>query len=153
VRTPPLLTGSQGNDQVLSDGNSLVGWGEEPYLTEFGPDGQILFEMHYPSPGQSYRAYRFPWNAQPAAPPALVVKSSGTESATVYASWNGATDVSEWRVLGGPSATELTAIATVPATGFETSIPVSTTDPDFVVQALGAGGQVLGTSQPTVRQE
>jgi hypothetical protein len=153
VRTPPLLTGSQGNDQVLSDGNSLVGWGEEPYLTEFGPEGQILFEMHYPSPGQSYRAYRFPWNAQPAAPPALVVKSSGTESATVYASWNGATDVSEWRVLGGPSATELTAIATVPATGFETSIPVSTTDPDFVVQALGAGGQVLGTSQPTVRQE
>ena len=51
VRTPPLITGSQGNDQVLADGNSLVGWGEEPYITEFNPAGQILFEAHIPPPG------------------------------------------------------------------------------------------------------
>ncbi|HEY4812294.1 MAG TPA: arylsulfotransferase family protein [Solirubrobacteraceae bacterium] len=151
VRTPPLLTGSQGNDQVLANGNSLVGWGEVPYITEFNPAGQILFEANFPAPGQSYRAYRFPWNAQPAEPPAAAVTASSGETATVYASWNGATDVSEWRVLGGPSATELTAIANAPATGFETAIPVSTTDPEFVVQALGVGGQVLGSSKPTVR--
>ncbi len=151
VRSPPLLTGSQGNDQVLADGNSFVGWGEEPYLTEFNPAGQILFEARFPSPGQSYRAYRFPWSGQPAAAPSVGVTAITGETATVYASWNGATDVSEWRVLAGPSTTELTSIATVPATGFETSIPVITTDPDYVVQALGAGGQVLGTSQPVER--
>ena len=33
--------GSQGNDQILSDGNSFVGWGEEPYFTEFNLDPSI----------------------------------------------------------------------------------------------------------------
>jgi Arylsulfotransferase (ASST) len=151
VRTPAILAGSQGNDQVLADGDSLVGWGEEPYITEFSASGQMLFDAHFPSPGQSYRAYRFEWNAQPAAPPSVAVKSSAVESATVYASWNGATDVSEWRVLGGPSPTTLTPIATAVSTGFETTIPVSTTDPDFAVQALGSSGQVLGTSTTATR--
>jgi hypothetical protein len=75
VRTPALLTGSQGDDQLLSDGDSFVGWGEEPYFTEFGPTGQILFEGRIPYPGQSYRAFRFPWSATPAARPAVAVIS------------------------------------------------------------------------------
>jgi Arylsulfotransferase (ASST) len=151
VHTPAILTGSQGNDQVLADGDSLVGWGEEPYITEFSASGQTLFDAHLSPPGQSYRAYRFVWNAQPAAPPSAAVKSSTAEAATVYASWNGATDVSDWQVLAGPSSTTLTPIATVASTGFETAIPVSTTDPDFAVQALGSSGQVLGTSKPVTR--
>ena len=28
-----------GNTQVLDNGNVVVGWGSEPYVTEFGPDG------------------------------------------------------------------------------------------------------------------
>ncbi len=51
VHTPPILTGSQGDDQVLADGDSLVGWGEEPYITEFSPSGQMLFDGHFPAPG------------------------------------------------------------------------------------------------------
>jgi hypothetical protein len=152
VRTPPLLTGSQGNDQVLADGNSFVGWGEEPYLTEFDPAGQTLFEAHFPSPGQSYRAYRFPWNGQPAAAPSAGVTANTGETAVVYASWNGATDVSEWRVLGGESATSATApLATAPASGFETAIPVSSADAYFAVQALGPTGQVLASSAAAAR--
>jgi hypothetical protein len=145
VHTPALLTGSQGNDQLLSDGNSFVGWGEAPYFTEFSPTGQTLFEGHIPSPGESYRAFRFPWNATPATPPSVAVTSnSGT--ATVYASWNGATDVTTWRILAGASPTTLTPIATATATGFETAIAVDSTDADFAAQALSATGQVLGTS-------
>ncbi len=145
VRTPALLSGSQGNDQVLSNGNSFVGWGEEPYFTEFGPAGQILFEGHLPSQGESYRAFRFPWSATPATSPAVAVTTtSGTTS--IYASWNGATGVSAWRVLGGASPATLTSIATAASTGFETSIAVDNTDPVFAVQALGASGEVLGTS-------
>jgi hypothetical protein len=152
VRTPPLLTGSQGNDQVLADGNSLVGWGEEPYLTEFNTAGQILFEAHFPSPGQSYRAYRFPWSGQPASAPSAGVTANTGETAVVYASWNGATDVSEWRVVGGESATSAIApLATAPASGFETAIPVSSADAYFAVQALGPTGQVLSTSAAAVR--
>jgi hypothetical protein len=152
VRTPPLLTGSQGNDQVLADGNSFVGWGEEPYLTEFNPAGQILFEARFPSPGQSYRAYRFPWSGQPAATPSAGVTANTGETAVVYASWNGATDVSEWRVVGGESATTATTpLATAPASGFETAIPVSSADAYFAVQALGATGEVLSTSAAAAR--
>lgn len=148
VRAPPLLSGSQGNDQVLADGNSFVGWGEEPFFTEFSPSGQIVFEGHIPSPGQSYRAYRFPWSALPAYPPLAAVVASGATD-TVYASWNGATGVSAWRLLGGASPTSLSPIATVASSGFQTTIAVGGTDADFVAQALGAGGEVLGSSAVT----
>jgi hypothetical protein len=151
VHTPALLAGSQGDDQVLPDGDSFVGWGEEPYLSEFNPAGQTLFDARIPSPGQSYRAYRFPWTATPAAPPAVAVRSSGAEAATVYASWNGATGVSGWTVLGGASPTSLSPLATVAASGFETAIPVSGADAYFAVQALGAGGQALGASAAVAR--
>jgi hypothetical protein len=151
VHSPPLLTGSQGNDQVLPDGDSFVGWGELPYFTEFGPDGETLFDARFPSPGQSYRAFRFPWSATPAAPPAVAVRSGEAGSATVYASWNGATGVSGWTVLGGASATTLSPIASVPSTGFETAIPVSSADAYFAVQALGSQGQALRTSAAVAR--
>jgi hypothetical protein len=145
VRAPPILTGSQGNDQVLSDGSSFVGWGEEPYFTEFGASGQIVYDGHFPSPGESYRAYRFPWSATPATPPALGVKDSG-EATTLYASWNGATGVSKWAILGGGSSTSLVPLTTVAASGFETTIPVASDDAYYLAQALGPEGQPLGSS-------
>jgi hypothetical protein len=146
VHTPALLAGSQGNDQVLANGNSFVGWGEESYFTEFSPTGQILFDAHIPFPGQSYRAYEFPWNATPAAPPAIAVRSTGAGNVTVYASWNGATGVSSWRILDGASPTGLVPIATAARTGFETAIPLPSTAGYYAVQALGPASQVLGTS-------
>ena len=147
VHSPALLAGSQGNDQVLADGDAFVGWGEEPYFSEFNSDGQLLFDARIPAPGQSYRAYRYPWSAVPAVPPAIAVPPSGADEATtVYASWNGATGVSEWTVLGGASPTTLAPLITVPSSGFETAIPMTSADAYFAVQALGAGAQALGTS-------
>jgi Arylsulfotransferase (ASST) len=151
VHTPALLSGSQGDDQVLPDGDSFVGWGEAPCFSEFNPAGQTLFDARIPAPGESYRAYRFPWSATPAAPPALAVRSSGGEALTAYASWNGATGVSRWTLLGGASPTSLSPLATVPTSGFETAIPVSGAGAYFAAQALGAGGQVLGTSAAVAR--
>jgi hypothetical protein len=146
VHSPALLAGSQGNDQTLPNGDSFVGWGEEPYLSEFSPSEQTVFDAHFPAPGQSYRAYRYPWSATPAAPPAVAVSASAAGAATVYASWNGATGVSEWTVLAGASPSTLSAITTVPSAGFETAIPVSGAGAYFAVQAVGTGGQLLGTS-------
>jgi Arylsulfotransferase (ASST) len=148
VRSPGRLAGSQGNAQLLPDGNSFVGWGESPYFTEFSAAGQVLFEGRLPFPGESYRAYRFPWSATPAAPPSIAVRTSGATS-IVYASWNGATEVSAWRVLGGATPATLTPVATVATSGFETAISVPSNSADFAVQALDGSGQVLGTS-PTV---
>jgi Arylsulfotransferase (ASST) len=151
VHTPSLLAGSQGNDQVLANGDSFVGWGEEPYFTEFSPSGQIVFDAHIPAPGQSYRAYRFPWSATPATQPAAAVRSSGAEAATVYASWNGATGVGAWRVLAGTSPASLVPVATSAVSGFETAVAVNSAAAYFAVQALGAEGQVLRTSPPVKR--
>jgi hypothetical protein len=146
VHTPPVLTGSQGNDQVLPDGDSFVGWGEEPFLTEFSPSGQVLFSARLPPNGQSYRAYRFAWSGQPTTPPAIAVKQTGAGTQTVYASWNGATGVSAWRILGGTSASALSPLATAPRQGFETAVPIASPDSWFAAQALGPDGQVLATS-------
>jgi hypothetical protein len=66
---------------------------------------------------------------------------------TVYASWNGATGVSAWRVLGGPTPATLSALTAAPSAGFETAIVVPA-NASFAVQALGAGGEVLGSSAP-----
>jgi hypothetical protein len=63
----------------------------------------------------------------------------------VYASWNGATDVSAWRVKAGQ-----TTIVTVARTGFETAVRVPSQATSFRAQALDSHGRVLGTS-PAVR--
>ncbi len=100
VRAPPVLSGSQGNDQVLANGDSFVGWGESPYFTEFNAAGQIVFDAHLPAPAQVYRSYRFEWNAVPAAVPSIALKAAGAAT-TVYASWNGATGVRSLARIGG----------------------------------------------------
>ena len=68
--------------------------------------------------------------------------------ATVYASWNGATRLASWRVLAGPSANQLSAVASAAKSGFETAIPLPQSYTSYEVQALDAGGHVIGTSRP-----
>ncbi len=134
--------------QALANGDWFVGWGQEPYFSEFSPEGALLFDAHFPPHDESYRAFRFEWTGTPAHPPAFAFQPGGTGAGTVYASWNGATLVASWRLLAGASATSLSTVAVVPRSGFETAIPVpaGTVGPYVAVQALGAAGQVLGTS-------
>jgi hypothetical protein len=148
VHTPALVSGSQGDSDTLPNGDVFVGWGEQPYITEFSPSGDVVFDARLPAPGQSYRAYRVPWSGTPAAPPSVAVRTTAPGTVTIYASWNGATAVRSWRVLGGDSPSGLVPLAGVTRTGFETAIPLPAAHPWFAVQALGADGQVLGTSQP-----
>jgi len=148
VHTPSISSGSQGNDEVMPNGDSFVGWGEEPYFTEFSASGKILFDAHLTAPTQSYRAFRFPWSATPATPPSISVKPGASGALTVYASWNGATQVSSWTVLAGASAGELQPATSAPRTGFETAIPLQSSASWFAVQALDTNGQPLGVSAP-----
>jgi hypothetical protein len=146
--TPPLVAGSQGNTQSLPGGAWLVGWGESPWLTEYGSHGQVLFDAHLPSSWESYRSYRQSWTGQPASPPAFSVSRSGAK-ATVYASWNGATAVASWRVLAGGSAQSLAVAGAAPRAGFDTAIALGRAPAAgsfFQVQALDASGAVLGVS-------
>jgi hypothetical protein len=141
----PLVAGSQGNVQALTGGDWMVGWGEVPYFTEFGAAGQLLFDAHFPSAYESYRAYRLPWTGHPGARPALAVGGSGR---TLCASWNGASELAAWRVIAGPTPAALSpAGASVPRTGFETAIAVPRdAGPYLAVQALDAADAVIGAS-------
>jgi Arylsulfotransferase (ASST) len=145
TNNPPLLSDSQGSVQPLADGNTFVDWGYQPYFTEFSRSGRQLFSMHFPSPIQTYRAFRFQWSGQPTTSPsiALATTAGGTR---VYASWNGATDVSSWQILAGPSSTTLDPVGQFADKQFETAMWVASTEPSFAVQALGPQGQVLATS-------
>jgi hypothetical protein len=147
THTPPLVAQSQGSIQPLANGDWFVGWGQEPDISEFGPEGQLLFDAHLPAQYESYRDFRFVWTGTPSYPPVFAFQSAAS-GGTVYASWNGATQVSSWRVLAGASASSLASVAEVPRSGFETPIPIpaGTAGPDVAVQALNGAGEVLGTS-------
>jgi hypothetical protein len=146
--SPRLLSGFEGNVQPLPNGDSFIGWGEQPYFSEFNFRGQLLFDARFVDSNTSYRAYRFPWVGAPQTDPAVVASTSGGRT-TVYASWNGATQVASWRVLGGATPTTLATAGSARRSGFETAIRVAGAK-DVAVQALDGHGNVLGQS-PTVQ--
>jgi hypothetical protein len=57
-----LSAASQGNAQTTDDGNLFVGWGILPYISEFDPSGNLLFNAELPAGVNTYRAYLLPWN-------------------------------------------------------------------------------------------
>lgn len=133
---------AMGNAQYLDDGHVLVGWGMDPVLTEFDETGEAIFELRGLALG-SYRAYRAPWRGRPVAPPDLAVGRDGR----AYMSWNGATEVSRWRVLAGSRPDRLAETATVNRTGFETAVPLDSSATVVRAEALDAGGRVLGRTR------
>jgi Arylsulfotransferase (ASST) len=147
TQAPPVLAGSQGNIQILPNGNVFVGWGSEPDFSEYTPDGRQIFNVKFPRPVQSYRAYRAPWNGHPMDPPAISASPDLAGGMTVYASWNGATGVARWQLLAGSAPSKLTPVTEVGSDGFETPIDVRATARYVGVRAIGSSGQVLGTSR------
>ena len=60
------------------------------------------FDARFTSNTSSYRAYRMSWSGQPNNPPSVAAAPNNDGTTEVWASWNGATTVSSWRVLAGP---------------------------------------------------
>jgi hypothetical protein len=142
-----ILAATQGNVQVLPNGNVFVGWGSEPFFSEFGTDGKLLFDASFPEQVESYRAFRFPWKGQPQDSPAIVAESGPENRVTIYVSWNGATEVDTWQVLAGGSPDKLEPMGSAPRQGFETAITLHTDEPHVAVKAKDGTGRVLGTSE------
>ncbi|HZU18840.1 MAG TPA: arylsulfotransferase family protein [Candidatus Dormibacteraeota bacterium] len=143
-----LLAPNQGSVELLPDGGALVGWGAQPYFSEFDQNGDLVLDGRLPADDQSYRAFARDWVGQPSEPPALAVGANAVGGSTVYASWNGATRVVTWQILAGESPGALRPVARVPHTGFETAISVNSSGPYFVAVALDRSGAELGRSQP-----
>jgi hypothetical protein len=142
-----VFSDTQGNVQVLPNGNVFVGWGSEPYFSEFSRDGKLLFDASFPPELESYRAFRFPWKGQPQEAPAVVAESGPEDKVTLYVSWNGATEVTTWQVLAGAGPDKLEPVGSVPRKGFETALMLQTDETYIAVKAKDSSGQVLGTSK------
>jgi hypothetical protein len=141
-----LLADNQGSMQLLPGDRALVGWGAEPYYTEFDSDGSVIMSGQLPNRDQSYRAFTGDWAGYPADKPAVALRANPSRGTAVYVSWNGATEVATWRVLAGKHPSSLAAVATQPRNGFETVIVADSKGPYFAVAAHDASGQQLGES-------
>lgn len=139
------LANAMGSAQLLADGRMFVGWGTEPHFSEFAADGRLLLDADMIKDAASYRAFTENWTGHPAELPAAEARHR-TGGATVYASWNGATEVRSWAVFAGTAGTSLTNVGTARKTGFETAIAVRSEGPHFAVQALDAKGKALAKS-------
>jgi hypothetical protein len=142
--SPALAAAFEGNVQALPGGDQFVGWGQQPYFSEYNQNGQLVFDGRFVDSNSSYRAYRIPWSASPTGAPAVAASASG-DTTNVYVSWNGATQVASWRVLAGASPDALQAVVTASKRGFETQIAIAA-QPYVKVQALDRTGRALATS-------
>lgn len=141
-----LLAGAMGSAQLLDDGGMFVGWGTEPYFSEFSPDGRLLLDGRITVGDSSYRAFTHAWSGHPAERPAAAARHRSGGGAVAYASWNGATNVATWRVLAGKSRTELHEVGSGRRSGFETAIGVRSNGPYFAAAAHDAKGTLLAKS-------
>lgn len=157
---PPFIDGyahiskSQGNFQRLENGNIVAGWGNDAFWTEYsGDDHEIVF---YGLLGvrnvMNYRVHKFNnWVGLPLTKPAMWTYSkSGMDdgSMSLYVSWNGATEVRDWRFWGSKSKDgPWETIVTAPKNGFETIQQHDRTYLYTYAEALDSQQKILGTSE------
>lgn len=140
-----LLASSQGNAQFLGNGHVMVGWGSEPFFSEFDRAGNLLLDGHFGSGADSYRVFRFPWRGQPTDDPAIAATRDG-DDVLVSTSWNGATQVARWQVRVGDDPNHLVPVLSAPKTQFETTLIIPSGPRYVQVRALNARGAVIGSS-------
>ena len=117
----------------------MVGWGIRPYFTTFDVNDAVIHDVQFgtdQSTVHSYRAFKSPWTAYPKTIPSFVMTNGSVPEA--YVSWNGATEVSTWRVLGGATPTDLVELSSNLRLGFETKLNVSVATEFVAVAAYDA---------------
>ena len=139
-----FLSGFVGSAVPQSNGDVLVDWGSVPRVSSIGPDGRekLVLRLRY----WSYRAAPARWVGRPPGAPAMVAKR-GNGHVTIWASWNGATEIDRWQILAGKDPNALSPVGSAPFEDLETRIRVHTDQPYVAVRALDAGGSVLGTAR------
>jgi hypothetical protein len=142
-----LLVGAEGNVQTLPDEHVFISWGAQSHVSEFSRGGRLLFDLALPPTSDTYQAYRYRWHGEPLDRPALAARRVGDGRVTVWASWNGATELRHWQLLAGERPSALAPVGRpVPRRDFETALRSRTDARWIAVRALGAGGR-LGQSR------
>jgi Arylsulfotransferase (ASST) len=145
-----LSSAAMGSVQALPGGHIFVGWGFAQRSSEFTAEGRLLTDMELlPTGVNSYRAFRARWHGHPHEPPAIAVTGDRqTHRRTLFASWNGATEVRYWLVRAGASARDLEPIGVAHHRGFETAIRLGRLTGHVAVTALDEAGNQLASSRP-----
>ena len=147
------LAGSRGSMQITENGNAFVGWGALPEMSEYSHDGLPLYHSKFAlvsSSQFSYRAFKFPWVGKPYWGPKLLPYSysclEDKKPLYAYVSWNGATEVKQWRFYEAHQETgPWISAGTVDKDGFETRVRLTETAAYVTVEALDANSTVLAT--------
>jgi hypothetical protein len=133
--------------QARPDGNVFVGWGAQPYFSEFSADGELLVDGQFESNTRSYRTFLTDWTGRPTDKPTVVARADTGGGFLVYVSWNGATEIDHWTVLSGTDPASLQPVASQSWSGFETTIVVNSNGPLFAAAAIDRAGNELGRSE------
>lgn len=150
-----ILSNSQGNTQLLGNGNTFHGWGDSPWISEHNADGEIVLAGKWANIGpMNYRAYSAGWQSTPAytQPAVYSYALSEDDPNVIYVSWNGATTVANWRYYGAAAiGDEFKLVDETGHRGFETIQTLPDFYPWVMVEALGPDGTSLRNSsfQPT----
>ncbi|MGH2888631.1 MAG: arylsulfotransferase family protein [Solirubrobacteraceae bacterium] len=140
-------SGTLGSVQLLHDGRVFVGWGDQPYFSEFAADGTLLLDGQLPVGVRSYRAFTADWVGHPSDRPRIVARANPATGFVIHASWNGATEIDHWTVLGGAQQSSLAPVGSQQWSGFETVIAVKSKGPYFCAVALDEHNNELGRSE------
>lgn len=150
--TKNILSASQGNTQVLSNGNIFHGWGDWPLFSEHTPDGNAVWTANIgPNQGEvmNYRAFSGEWYSIPSTTvPALWTFSKNTDAlVAMYVSWNGCTEVMTWTFYGANDYYDtFTKIGGTSKNGFETIYQSETHYIYTFAEAIGYDGSSLRNS-------
>ena len=143
-----LSAGSQGNAQGLDNGDTFVGWGALPRLSEFDSGNNLLFDAALPAGYNSYRTYRFEWVGEPDTRPTATGQVTSDGDTVVHAIWNGATEVARWDVVDASGSASV-GVASAQWNGLDTTIEVGEPLQHVVVVARNRAGQEIGRSVVT----
>ena len=139
----PIHSTAAGSFELLPDGHVLLGHGIVPQMKEYDAPGNCIWTATFGEAGLlSYRGFRHEWQGYPSAPISVTVcqpEDTSNGNATLYVSWNGATEVTGWAVYID-EATD-SRRPEFNKTGFETEyeVPVATS---YQVVALNGENQV-----------
>ncbi|OWP04242.1 hypothetical protein B2J93_9310 [Marssonina coronariae] len=153
VHPDHILNVSQGSVQVVNEtGNVLVGFGNAPTYVEFTPEGEVLCQAHFAPHltyelldlglAKSYRVFKHAWVGRPKTRPDVAVKRG-----RLYVSWNGATEVTGWRLESAPAPeAEFVTLQEMRKEAFESSFALDRAQRYVRVVALDATQAAMARS-------
>lgn len=144
---------SQGNHQILPNGNHFCALGSVPEVFETTPDGKVvaLDATIGGMPMRSYRAFKYDWTGlPPTSELSLFLYAKRCRPSLVfYVSWNGATEVAMYRFFAGNTSAGVFVEAGSVSKGgeFETRHVSSQFGKLGYAEAYDSTGKLLGTTR------